>query len=78
MSNRRGSLNTDLENVSKQIFDECLDEITLGVAFDIHRSVKTGLFAVIEPDSPNKISEDGLMGASHHPDNEDSLQVGIN
>ena len=54
MSNRRGSLNTDVENVSKQIFDECLDEITLGVAFDIHRSVKTGLFAVIEPDSPNK------------------------
>ena len=54
MSNRRGPLNSDVENVSKQIFDECLDEIVLGVAFDIHRSVKTGLFAVIEPESPNK------------------------
>ena len=54
MSNRRGLSNSDLENVSKQIYEECLEEIVLGVAFDIHRSVKTGLFAVIEPESPSK------------------------
>lgn len=53
-----------MENVSKQIFDECLDEIVLGVAFEVHRSVKTGLFAVLEPDSPSKKGVAGGGGGS--------------
>jgi SAGA-associated factor 11 len=40
--------NSEMESVSKQIFDECLDELVLGVAFEIHRSVKTGLFAIMD------------------------------
>ena len=56
-SNRRtatGLSNAELETMSKQIFDEVLDELVLGVAFDVHRSVKTGLFAILETDSQNK------------------------
>ena len=57
-SNRRntsGLSNSDVENVSKQIFDEIVDELVLGVAFDVHRSVKTGLFAILETESPTKL-----------------------
>jgi SAGA-associated factor 11 len=58
MSNRRGSSVVssvgDADTVAKQVYDECLDEIILSCAFDIHRSVKTGLFAVLEADSPTK------------------------
>ena len=54
MSRGRGSSN-DLDTLTKEIYDECLDEIILGVAFETHRSAKTGLFAVLEAaESPNK------------------------
>ena len=51
---RRGSA-SDLDTLAKEVYDECLDEIILGVAFETHRSAKTGLFAVLEAaESPNK------------------------
>jgi len=57
---RRGSSN-DLDTLTKEIYDECLDEIILGVAFETHRSAKTGLFAVLEAaESPNKIKNPQL------------------
>ena len=74
MSARRGTNSmsaTDLENVSKQMYEECLEEIVLGVAFDIHRSVKTGLFAIIDTETLNKekstpmdISNSGTIGST--------------
>lgn len=70
--------NSDLENVSKQIFDECLDEIVLGVAFEVHRSVKTGLFAVLEPDSPKKgVAGGGGTSASGTPMDTTGAPLGV-
>ena len=50
-----GGSSSDIDNLAKQVYEECLDEIILGVAFETHRSAKTGLFAVLESaESPNK------------------------
>lgn len=50
-SSRRNISNAEMETMSKQIYDEIIDELVLGVAFDVHRSVKTGMFAILETDS---------------------------
>ena len=50
-SSRRNISNAEMETMSKQIYDEIIDELVLGVAFDVHRSVKTGMFAILETDA---------------------------
>ena len=50
-SSRRNISNAEMETMSKQIYDEILDELVLGVGFDVHRSVKTGMFAILETES---------------------------
>lgn len=59
-----GISNSDVDNVTRQVFDDCLDEIILGVSFDIHRSVKTGLFAVLELDSLSPSKKGTAMDTS--------------
>ena len=60
MSGRRGSAglsNNEMEAVSKFVYDDLLDEVMLGLAFDVHRSVRTGLFSVLESaESPSKVA----------------------
>ena len=72
---KAGSTN-DLDTLTKEIYDECLDEIILGVAFETHRSAKTGLFAVLEAaESPNKHKNPVVINKEHKRNIKKQCQV---
>ena len=39
-----------MDEMARQVLQELIDDVILGQAFDIHRSVKTGLHTLIDPD----------------------------
>ncbi|CAB4060413.1 SGF11 [Lepeophtheirus salmonis] len=55
----------DVEEIAESIFLELVDEISLGIGFEVHRSVKIGLFPLLdsdnsEPCSPSEAKKMGL------------------
>ena len=59
MSGRRnasGLSSSEMDAAAKFVFDDLLDDVMLGLAFEVHRSVKTGLFAILDSaeSSPSK------------------------
>ncbi len=44
----------DLEEAAEEAFNDLLDEVSLGLCFDLHRAVKTGVYALTEvPETVN-------------------------
>jgi len=41
-----------VDSAAEHVFHALVDEVTLGICFDLHRSVKTGTFAVMEVPEP--------------------------
>ena len=56
-----------LVEASKIVFDDIVDDVILGIVFQVHRSIKLGLTALLEDGLTGKMMNQNLRWHQHFP-----------